>query len=176
MVILNIRSCQGERLFLTWCLKTDLKPFFWKRILTILWRSRDSQKEKGIASQPTAEERSTYYILLHIYQLEHCITKRKKMVNIKSVMHRVKIYFGSSLFSFYQGKVIRTIKTSFYQRKCTEISATLPTPQKASGSVLKTMWSFNSNKHILISTSYLLWIIRKNLKLSTDIVFLVQYP
>ena len=31
-----------ERLFLTWCLKTDHKPIFWKRILTTLWRSRDS--------------------------------------------------------------------------------------------------------------------------------------
>ena len=53
-------------------------------------------------------------------------------------MHRVKIYLGSSLLSFYQG-MIRTMKMSFYKRKYTEIRATLPTPQKASGSILKNM-------------------------------------
>ena len=38
----------------------------------------------------------------------------------------------------------------FLQKKILfEISATLPTPQKASGSVLKCMWSFDSNKHFL---------------------------
>ena len=31
-------------------------------------------------------------------------------------MHRVKIYLGSSLFSFYQG-MVRTMKMSFYRRK-----------------------------------------------------------
>ena len=59
-----------------------------------------------------------------------------------------------SLFSFYKGMVISTTKMSFYRRKYSEIIATLPTPQKASDSVLKTMWSFNSNKNMLISTSY----------------------
>ena len=44
-------------------------------------------------------------------------------------MHWVKIYLGSSLFSFYQG-MVRTMKMSFYKRKYNEISATFPTPQK----------------------------------------------
>ena len=66
-----------------------------------------------------------------------------------------------SLFSFYKRMVIRTMKMSFYRRKYSEIIATLPTPQKASGSVLKTMWSFNSNKNMLISTSYWLWLIKR---------------
>ena len=36
----------------------------------------------------------------------------------------------------------------FKIEKYTEISATLPTPQKDSGSVLKTMWSFTAlHKH-----------------------------
>ena len=39
------------------------------------------------------------------YQLEYLITKRKKKRNVIFVMHRVKIYLGSSLFSFYQGMV-----------------------------------------------------------------------
>ena len=53
---------------------------------------------------------------------------REKM-NIKFVMHRVKIYLsGSSLFSFYKG-MVRTMKMSFYKRKNIEIGATLPTPQ-----------------------------------------------
>ena len=76
-------------------------------------------------------------------------------MNIKFVMHRGKIYLnGSSLFSFYQG-MLRTMKMSFLAKeKYTEVCATLPTPQKASGSLLKTMWSFNSNEHIIISTIY----------------------
>ena len=49
----------------------------------------------------------------------------------------------------------------FKIEKYTEINATLPTPQKASGSVLKTLWSFNSNKNIIFSTSYRLWLIRR---------------
>ena len=49
----------------------------------------------------------------------------------------------------------------FRREKSTEISATLPTPQKASGSVQKTMWFFNSNKQIIFSTSYRLWLIRR---------------
>ena len=62
---------------------------------------------------------------------------REKM-NIKFVMHRVKIYLsGSSLFSFYKG-MVRTMKMSFYKRKNIEIGATLPTPQRAPGSVRKT--------------------------------------
>ena len=49
----------------------------------------------------------------------------------------------------------------FKIEKYTEINATLPTPQKASGSLLKTLWSFNSNKNIIFSTSYRLWLIRR---------------
>ena len=50
------------------------------------------------------------------YQLwEHCITKRKKK-KIKFVMHRVKIFLSSSLFSFYQG-MVRTMKMSFFRKK-----------------------------------------------------------
>ena len=50
------------------------------------------------------------------YQLwEHCITKRKKK-KIKFVMHRVKIFVSSSLFSFYQG-MVRTMKMSFFRKK-----------------------------------------------------------
>ena len=41
----------------------------------------------------------------------------------------------------------------FKIEKYIEISATLPTPQKASGFVLKTMWSFNSNTNKIFSTS-----------------------
>ena len=69
-------------------------------------------------------------------------------MNVMFVMHWVKIYVGSSLFFFYH-RMVRTLKMSFYKRKLLfEISGTLPTPRKASGSVLQTMWSFNSNKHI----------------------------
>jgi len=52
-------------------------------------------------------------------------------MNIKLVMHRVKIYLnGSSSFSFYQG-MLRTMKMSFLTKeKYTENCATLPTPQK----------------------------------------------
>ena len=57
-------------------------------------------------------------------------------MNIKFVMHRVKIYLNG-LFSFYQG-ILRTMKMSFYKRKNIEIGATLPTPQRAPGSVTKT--------------------------------------
>ena len=50
------------------------------------------------------------------YQLwEHCITKRKKKT-IKFVMHRVKIFLSSSLFSFYQ-RMVRTMKMSFFRKK-----------------------------------------------------------
>ena len=37
-------------------------------------------------------------------------------MNIKFVMHWVKIYLGSSVFSFYQG-MVRTMKISFYKLK-----------------------------------------------------------
>ena len=88
--------------------------------------------------------------------------QQEKKMNIKFVMHRVKIYLnGSSLFSFYQG-MLGTMKMSFTKEKYTEIYATLPTPQKASaGSVLKTMWSLNSNKHMIFSTIYRLWLFRR---------------
>ena len=49
----------------------------------------------------------------------------------------------------------------FKIEKYTENSATLPAPQKASGSVMKTMWSFNSNKNNIFSTGYRLWLIRR---------------
>ena len=53
-------------------------------------------------------------------------------------------------------------KWVFTKEKYPEICATLPTPQKASAcSVLKTMWSFNSNKHIIFSTIYRLWLFRR---------------
>ena len=43
--------------------------------------------------------------------------QQEKKMNIKFVMHRVKIYLsGSSLFYFYQG-MLRTKKMSFYKRK-----------------------------------------------------------
>ena len=64
--------------------------------------------------------------------------QQEKKMNIKFVMYRFKIYLsGSSLFSFYQG-MVRTMKMSFYKRKNIEIGATLPTPQRAPGSVTKT--------------------------------------
>ena len=73
---------------------------------------------------------------------------QEKKMNVMFVMHWVKIYVGSSLFFFYH-QMVRTSKMSFYKRKILfEISGTLPTPRKASGPVLQTMWSFNSNKHI----------------------------
>ena len=55
-----------------------------------------------------------------------------------------------SSFFFYQG-MVKTMKKGFYKRKINlkSIGATLSTPQKASGSVLKTMWSFDSKRHIL---------------------------
>ena len=41
-------------------------------------------------------------------------------MNIKFVMHRVKIYLlGSSLFSFYRG-MVRTMKMSFTKEKYTD--------------------------------------------------------
>ena len=40
----------------------------------------------------------------------------KKKMNTILVMHQVKIYLGSSLFSFYQG-MVRSMKISFYKRK-----------------------------------------------------------
>ena len=49
----------------------------------------------------------------------------------------------------------------FKTEKYTENSATLPALQKATGSVLKTMWSFNSSKNNIFSTSYRLWLIRR---------------
>ena len=64
---------------------------------------------------------------------------QEKKMNVMFVMHWVKIYVGSSLFFFYH-QMVRTSKMSFYKRKILfEISGTLPTLQKASGSVLKTM-------------------------------------
>ena len=93
-------------------------------------------KEKGIAShdQPTSEERSTYFTFSEIQispkeEMEvnslFLIIKAKltattfqqqeKKMNIKFVMHRVKIYLNV-LFSFYQG-ILRTMKMSFYKRK-----------------------------------------------------------
>ena len=43
--------------------------------------------------------------------------QREKKMNIKFVLHRVKIFLnGSSLFYFYQG-MLGTMKMSFYKRK-----------------------------------------------------------
>ena len=62
----------------------------------------------------------------------------------------------------------------FKIEKYTEISATLPAPQKASGSVLKTMWSFNSSKNKIFYPATDCGSLEG--KLSKDIVFLVRYP
>ena len=108
-------------------------------------------------------EVNSLFLIIQVKLPATTFYQQEKKMNIKFVMGRVKIYFnGSSLFSFYQG-MLRTIKWVFTKDKYPEICATLPTPQKASaGSVLKTMWSFNSNKHIIFSTIYRLWLfIRK---------------
>ena len=45
------------------------------------------------------------------------VSTREKKMNIKFVMHWVKIYLsGSSLFCFYQG-MVRTMKKRFLQKK-----------------------------------------------------------
>ena len=138
-------------------------------------------KEKGIAShdQPTSEERSTYFTFSEIQispkeEMEvsslFLIIKAKltattfhqqeKKMNIKFVMHRVKIYLNG-LFSFYR-EFYGLWKWVFTKEKYPEYCATLSTPQKDSASsVLKTMWSFNLNKHIIFSTIYRLWLFRR---------------
>ena len=72
-------------------------------------------------------------------------------------MHRVKIYLNlvPENAKDYENEFL-------LKEKYPEICASLPTPQKASaGAVLKTMWSFNSNKHIIFSTIYRLWLFRR---------------
>ena len=83
------------------------------------WSVTHEKKNEGITSQPTSEGRGRihcFYLLTPNYQLwEHCITKRKKMKR-KFVIHRVKIFLSSSLFSFYQG-MVKTMKMNFYRKK-----------------------------------------------------------
>ena len=61
----------------------------------------------------------------------------------------VKIYLGSSVFSFHQG-MVRTMKISFYKRKIWD-QCRFSYSTETLGLVLKTMWSFNSNKKALSS-------------------------
>ena len=96
-----------------------------------------AQKEKGIANQPTSEERSTYFTFSEIQispreEMEvnslfliikaklpaRVLHQKRKKLNVIFVMHRVKIYLDSILFffSFYQG-IVRTVKMSFYKWK-----------------------------------------------------------
>ena len=94
-----------------------------------------SQKEKGIASQSTSEERFTYFTFskIQISQKEEmevnslfliikaklparALPHQEKKMNIIFVIHQAKIYLGSGLFSFYQG-MVRTMKMSFLEKK-----------------------------------------------------------
>ena len=101
----------------------------------IEWPDQLSTKRKGIASQPTSEERSTYFTFSEIQispkeEMEvnsqflifkaklpaRALHHQEKKMNIIFVIHQAKIYLGSGLFSFYQG-MARTMKMSFYKRK-----------------------------------------------------------
>ena len=77
--------------------------YLWRKIhmLYIQWKTNLSKRGDGSQGQITS----------------YNITSTGEKMNIKFVMHRVKIYLnGSSLFSFYQG-MLRTMKISFNKRK-----------------------------------------------------------
>ena len=62
-------------------------------------------------------EVSSLFLIIKAKLTATTFHQQEKKMNIKFVMHRVKIYLnGSSLFSFYQG-MLRTMKMSFYKRK-----------------------------------------------------------
>ena len=73
-------------------------------------------------------------------------------------MYRVKIYLGSSLFSFYQG-MVRTMKMSFYKRKIylDQCHFAYSTESFRFRTENCRMWSFYLNKLIIFSTNY--WLI-----------------
>ena len=94
----------------------------------------DSFSEIQISPKEETEVNSLFFIIdakLPAKVLHH---QEKKNEYNQFVLHRVKIYHGSSLFYFYQG-MVRTIKMSFLKRKYTEVSATLTPSRKASGSI-----------------------------------------
>ena len=101
----------------------------------IEWPDQLSTKRKGIASQPTSEERSTYFtfskilispneekevnslfLIIKAKLPARALHHQEKKMNIIFAIHHAKIYLGSSLFFFYQG-MVRTMKMSFYKRK-----------------------------------------------------------
>ena len=85
--------------------------------------------------------------------------QQEKKMNIKFVMHLVKIRFTLMVQVYFP--FTRDYENEFLTKeKYTEVCAILPTPQKASGSLLKSMWSFKSNKHIIVSTIYR-WLFRR---------------
>ena len=62
-------------------------------------------------------EVNSLFLIINAKLTATTFQQQEKKMNIKFVMHRVKIYLnGSSLFSFYQG-MLRTMKMSFYKRK-----------------------------------------------------------
>ena len=82
--------------------------YLWRKvhILYIQWNTNLSKRGDGSYS---------LFLIIKAKLTATTFQQQEKKMNIKFVMHRVKIYLNG-LFSFYQG-ILRTMKMSFYKRK-----------------------------------------------------------
>ena len=108
---LKSRPTGAKRYWMAWSVKRkgnckSWSAYLWRKvhILYIQWNTNLSKREDGSLIIKAKLTATTFH-------------QQEKKMNIKFVMHRVKIYLsGSSLFYFYQG-MLRTMKMSFYKRK-----------------------------------------------------------